>query len=161
MNISKNRNIHLYNQHKTLCTRKLIFLTTEPPEKVPWRGKQQPTPVFLPGKSHGQRNLVGYSPWSHKRIRHDLATKPHHQLYHQSSAQSSYQFCERSQRVSFSGPGSHPGQQVVTPHQCLASVKWSPSVLLIPMSLTEHGPLILQDARPASGPTFLAMTPKA
>ena len=28
-----------------------------------WRGKWQPTPVFLPGKSHGQRRLVGYSPW--------------------------------------------------------------------------------------------------
>ena len=25
-----------------------------------------PTPVFLPGESHGQRNLVGYSPWGHK-----------------------------------------------------------------------------------------------
>jgi len=30
---------------------------------------------FLPGKSHGQRNLVGYSPWSPTRIRHDLVTK--------------------------------------------------------------------------------------
>ena len=28
----------------------------------------QPTPVFLPGKSHGQKSLVGYSPWSHKRV---------------------------------------------------------------------------------------------
>ena len=28
--------------------------------------KWQPTPVFLPGKSHGLRILVGYSPWSHK-----------------------------------------------------------------------------------------------
>ena len=28
--------------------------------------KWQPTPVFLPGKSHGQRSLVGYSPWGHK-----------------------------------------------------------------------------------------------
>ena len=28
--------------------------------------KWQPTPVFLPGESHGQRNLVGYSPWGHK-----------------------------------------------------------------------------------------------
>ena len=28
--------------------------------------KWQPTPVFLPGKSHGQRSLVGYSPWSCK-----------------------------------------------------------------------------------------------
>ena len=26
----------------------------------------QPTPVFLPGKAHGQRSLVGYSPWGHK-----------------------------------------------------------------------------------------------
>ena len=26
----------------------------------------QPTPVFFPGESHGQRNLVGYSPWGHK-----------------------------------------------------------------------------------------------
>ena len=25
-----------------------------------------PTPVFLPGKSHGQRSLAGYSPWGHK-----------------------------------------------------------------------------------------------
>ena len=31
--------------------------------KMPWRNKWQPTPVFLPGKSHGQRSLVGYSPW--------------------------------------------------------------------------------------------------
>ena len=29
--------------------------------KIPWRRKWQPTPVFLPGESHGQRNLVGYS----------------------------------------------------------------------------------------------------
>ena len=32
--------------------------------KIPWRRKRQPTPVLLPGKSHGQRNLGGYSPWS-------------------------------------------------------------------------------------------------
>ena len=31
--------------------------------KIPWRRKWQPTPVFLPGESHGQRSLVGYSPW--------------------------------------------------------------------------------------------------
>ena len=28
----------------------------------PWRSKWQPTPGFLPGKSHGQRSLAGYSP---------------------------------------------------------------------------------------------------
>ena len=40
-----------------------------------WRRKWQPTPVFLPGKSHEQRNLVGYSPWGHKRVRENLLTK--------------------------------------------------------------------------------------
>ena len=44
--------------------------------KIPWRRKCQPTPAFLPGEFHGLRSLVGYSPWSHKRVRHDLATKP-------------------------------------------------------------------------------------
>ena len=34
--------------------------------KIPWRRKWQLTLVFLPGKSHGQRSLVGYSPRGHK-----------------------------------------------------------------------------------------------
>ena len=34
--------------------------------RSPGRGKQQPTPVFLPGKSHEQRSLAGYSPWGCK-----------------------------------------------------------------------------------------------
>ena len=34
--------------------------------KIPWRRKWQPTPVFLPGESHGQRSLADYSPWGHK-----------------------------------------------------------------------------------------------
>ena len=33
-----------------------------------WRRKWQPTPVLLPGKSHGQRSVVGYSPWGHKEL---------------------------------------------------------------------------------------------
>ena len=37
--------------------------------------KWQPIPVLLPRKSHGQRSVVGYSPWNCKRIGHDLATK--------------------------------------------------------------------------------------
>ena len=32
-----------------------------------WRRKWQPTPVFLPGESHGQRSLAGYSPWGRKK----------------------------------------------------------------------------------------------
>ena len=43
--------------------------------KILWRRKWQPSPVFLPGKSHGQRSLMGYNPWHHKRVRQDLATK--------------------------------------------------------------------------------------
>ena len=34
--------------------------------KIPWRRKWQSAPVLLPGKSHGQRSLVGYSPWGRK-----------------------------------------------------------------------------------------------
>ena len=34
--------------------------------KIPWRRKWQPTPVFLPGKFHEPRRLVGYSPWGHR-----------------------------------------------------------------------------------------------
>ena len=33
--------------------------------KIPWRRAGQDTPVFLPGESHGQRSLVGYSPRGH------------------------------------------------------------------------------------------------
>ena len=34
--------------------------------RLPWRREWQPTPVFLPGESHGQRSLAGYSPWGHE-----------------------------------------------------------------------------------------------
>ena len=42
--------------------------------KTSWRMEWHPIPLLLPGKSHGQWNLVGYSPWGHKRVRHNLAT---------------------------------------------------------------------------------------
>ena len=35
-------------------------------EKIPWGRAWRPTPVFLPGDSHGQRSLAGYSPWGRK-----------------------------------------------------------------------------------------------
>ena len=43
--------------------------------KIPKRRKWQPIPEFLPRKPHGQRSLVGYSPWGCKRVGHNLATK--------------------------------------------------------------------------------------
>ena len=51
------------------------------PEFNPWVGKicqrrkWQTIPVFLPGEFHGQRSLAGYSPWGHKRVKHNLVTK--------------------------------------------------------------------------------------
>ena len=48
--------------------------------KIPWRRKWPPTPVFSPGKPHGQRSLAGCSPWSHKRVRQDLATEHIHSV---------------------------------------------------------------------------------
>ena len=38
--------------------------------RSPGGGYDNPTPVFLPGESHRQRSLVGYSPWVHKRVGH-------------------------------------------------------------------------------------------
>ena len=46
--------------------------------EVPWRRKWQCTPVFLPGKSHGQGSLTGYSPWGWQKNRtwlNDSTTK--------------------------------------------------------------------------------------
>ena len=37
-------------------------------QEHPWSGKWQPTSVFLPGKSDGQRSLANYSPWGHKEL---------------------------------------------------------------------------------------------
>ena len=36
--------------------------------KIPWKREWLPTPVFLPGESHGQKSLVGYSQWGHKEL---------------------------------------------------------------------------------------------
>ena len=36
--------------------------------KISWRREWQPTPVFLPEESHGQRSLAGYSPWGCKEL---------------------------------------------------------------------------------------------
>ena len=48
--------------------------------KIPWDKKWQRTPLFLPWQSHGQKRLAGYSPWHHKRVRHNWVTKQQKQL---------------------------------------------------------------------------------
>ena len=49
--------------------------------KIPWRRKWQPTPVFVPGKSHRQKILAGYSPWGCKRVKRDLVTEQQQCIY--------------------------------------------------------------------------------
>ena len=42
--------------------------------------KWQHTPIFFPGKSHGQRSLASYSPWGRKRVGHRLAANQQQML---------------------------------------------------------------------------------
>ena len=46
--------------------------------RFPWRRAWQPTQIFLPGESHGQRSLVGHSPWGHKELDGTEATSCMH-----------------------------------------------------------------------------------
>ena len=46
--------------------------------KIPWRRKWQPTPLFLPEKSHRQNCLAGYNPLAYKSVRHNFTAKQHH-----------------------------------------------------------------------------------
>ena len=65
----------LVAQHKepSCQCRRLRFKTWI--RKMPGRRNWQPTPVFLPGRSHGQRSLGDCSPGGRKRVGHDLPTK--------------------------------------------------------------------------------------
>ena len=81
--------------------------------KIPWRRKWQPTPVFLPGKSHGRQSLVGYCPWGRKES--DTTDQLH--------------FTSVSSRNIFTNtPRNHvlPAIQVNTRDlaKCLSPVKW-------------------------------------
>ena len=52
--------------------------------KIPWRRKWQATPLFLPGKSRGQRSPAGYSPWGRKsltRLSNQASTTKHLSWY--------------------------------------------------------------------------------
>ena len=50
---------------------------------MPWRRAWQPTPVFLPGESHGQRSLEDYSPWGCKEsdMTEQLSTQAYINIY--------------------------------------------------------------------------------
>ena len=50
--------------------------------KMSWKRKWQPTRVFLPGKSHGQRSPASYSTWGCKQAWHNLATEQQQSIHH-------------------------------------------------------------------------------
>ena len=57
--------------------------------KIPWRRAGQPTPIFLPGESHGQSNLAGYSPVASQRVGHNWSDLAHARLFYTFSLSSS------------------------------------------------------------------------
>ena len=66
---------HIYNLYVSLVAQMVKNLPTMQENsfdpwvgKIPWRREWLPTPVFLPGKFHGQRSLASYSPWSHEEL---------------------------------------------------------------------------------------------
>ena len=53
--------------------------------KIPWSRAWQPTPIFLPGESHGQRSLAGHSPWGHEESAqhtHQIVCAVRDHVYH-------------------------------------------------------------------------------
>ena len=67
--------------------------------KIPWRKKRQPSPAFLPGNSHRQRNLAGYSPWGHKKLDTIEATEYICKLFVDHTVRMSGSALEKSQRI--------------------------------------------------------------
>ena len=62
---------HLKENHLAsfgCCDGKESACNAEDPGLIPWRREWQPSPVFWPGESHGQRSLTGYSPWGRKEL---------------------------------------------------------------------------------------------
>ena len=67
----------LANWNNYICARKYIQNNLSKSPLVKGILKWQPTPVFLPGESHGQRSLVGYSQWSCKELDTNEQTHTH------------------------------------------------------------------------------------
>ena len=61
--------------------------------KIPWKRVWQPTPVFLPGESHGQRSLVNYHPQGPQRDRQDCSDLAHIEHVRHPKSQDSFLKC--------------------------------------------------------------------
>ena len=69
--------------------------------KIPWRRKWQSTQVLLPGKSHGQRSLVGYSPWGHKKS--DTTEQLHFHFFQHPKELRGFPGCTSGKEPAFQG----------------------------------------------------------
>ena len=74
--------------------------------KIPWRRKWQPTPVLLPGEFHGQRRLVGYSPWGSQKVSHNWATNTHTDTQTHTHTHTHTHFGIKCDHVTFYGEGN-------------------------------------------------------
>ena len=61
--------------------------------KIPWSRKWDPTPVFLPGKLHGQRSMAAYSSWGHKELGMTAHTYRHTHTY--TNTQHTYRYIKQ------------------------------------------------------------------
>ena len=65
--------VHIHNGILLSYKKEHIWVSSnemDKPKAYYWKRKWQPTPVLLPGKAHGQKSLVGYSPWG-RRVRYN------------------------------------------------------------------------------------------
>ena len=83
--------------------------------KIPWRRKWQPTPVFFPGKSHGQRSLVGCSPHGVVKSQTQLSEHTFTRKAHYSVFSSFLIHCPKLVRNHFGLPESI-SQKIMAPH---------------------------------------------
>ena len=100
--------------------------------KTPWSRKWQPDPVFLPGKFHGQRSLVGYSPWGRKES--DTTECAHTNTHTHTQTQSRFNIRSNS------GPciRVHIEEIHLGYHLTQSQKTWVLSVLLISQSHAQH-----------------------
>ena len=66
--------------HRAFLVAQLSMQETQvrsPGQEDPLEKEMATTPVFLPRKSHGQKNLADCGTWGYKRVRRGLVTKPH------------------------------------------------------------------------------------
>ena len=80
-----------------------------------WRRKWQPAPVFLPGKSHGWRSLVGYCPWGRKES--DTTERLHYLSMFPGSSAGKESACNTGGPGSIPGTGRSAGEEIGYPLQ--------------------------------------------